>query len=179
MFVFIIALTIATASPTPAPTSTPTPAPSCAGDPGFHTLDFWLGTWQVTAGGKIDGTDVVTKILDGCAVTEDWTDVTGHHGKSLFYYDPFAKVWTQVWVTDQATERGGLKIKRLIATYADHGTRFEGLLPGPPGSKTVDDRTTLTPLADGTVRQRIEISTDGGSTWTTVYDAVYRHPPVH
>jgi hypothetical protein len=155
-------------------TATPSPPPACDADTGFHTLDFWLGTWRVTAGGKYDGTDVVTKILDGCAVTEDWTDSTGHKGKSLFYYDSFAKVWTQVWVTDQATARGGLKIKRLIATYADRGTRFQGLLPGPPGAKTVLDRTTLQPEADGTVHQVIEISVDGGTTWIVTYDAIYR-----
>jgi len=165
MLHLILAAAIATAAPKP--------PPACDADTGFHALDFWLGTWRVTADGKYDGTDVVAKVLDGCAVTEDWTDATGHKGKSLFYYDPFAKVWTQVWVTDQATARGGLKIKRLIVTYADRGTRFQGLLPGPPGSKTVLDRTTLRPNADGTVHQVIEISVDGGTTWVVTYDAIY------
>jgi hypothetical protein len=35
------------------------------------------------------------------------------------------------------------------------------------------DRTTLTPLADGRVRQVIERSSDGGTTWTTGFDAMY------
>lgn len=151
----------------------PPRAPSCDSDPGFHTLDFWVGTWRVTVNGKYDGTDVVTKILDGCAVTEDWRDAGGGKGKSLFYYDPFEKTWSQVWVTDEATVRGGLKMKRLVAIYPDKGTRFQGLLPGPPGSKTVLDRTTLTPLGRDVVHQVIEISLDGGSTWRTAYDARY------
>lgn len=151
----------------------PTPSPSCDADPGFHTLDFWVGTWRVTVNGKYDGTDVVTKILDGCAVTEDWRDAGGGKGKSLFYYDPFEKTWSQVWVTDEATIRGGLKMKRLVAIYPDKGTRFQGVLPGPPGSKIVLDRTTLTPLDRNTVRQVIEISLDGGSTWRKAYDARY------
>ena len=146
---------------------------SCASQSGFHVLDFWLGTWRVTAAGKYDGTDTIQKILSGCAVTEDWRAADGSAGKSLFYFDPFSKEWTQVWVTDQATVRGGLKIKHLIATYKDGGTRFQGTLPGPPGSKIVLDRTTLTPLRDGTVRQVIEISLDGGTTWIVEYDAIY------
>jgi len=173
MIHLILAVAIAAGSSSAA-TTAPKAPPSCNADPGFHALDFWLGTWRVSAGGRFDGTDVVTKILGGCAVTEDWTDTTGHKGKSLFYYDSFAKVWEQVWVTDQATSRGGLKIKRLIATYADRGTRFQGILPGPPGSKTVLDRTTLRPQTDGTVRQVIEISVDGGQTWIVTYDAIYR-----
>ncbi|HET9343999.1 MAG TPA: hypothetical protein VFO25_13910 [Candidatus Eremiobacteraceae bacterium] len=168
----VFALAAAQASPAPAQPSAPASA-TCDKDPGFHTLDFWLGTWRVTVDGRYDGTDVVTKILDGCAVTEDWRDAGGGKGKSLFYYDPFEKTWSQVWVTDEATVRGGLKMKRLIAIYPDKGTRFQGILPGPPGSKIVLDRTTLTPIDNNAVHQIIEISLDGGSTWRTTYDARY------
>jgi hypothetical protein len=168
----LLTLYVATASPAPVP-------PPCNAESGFHALDFWIGTWRVTVGGRYDGTDVVTKILDGCAVTEDWRDVGGGRGKSLFYYDPFAKDWTQVWVTDQATGRGGLKVKRLIAVYPDRGTRFQGVLPGPPGSRIVLDRTTLRPLPDKTVHQVIEISLDGGTTWKQTYDAIYKRTTPH
>ena len=34
-------------------------------------------------------------------------------------------------------------------------------------------RTTWTPNPDGSVRQHWESSTDGGETWTTVFDGVY------
>lgn len=165
----VLSAILATAQPSPAASSHPT----CDEDAGFHTLDFWVGTWRVTVDGTYDGTDVVTKILDGCSVTEDWRGADGGRGKSLFYYDPFEKVWSQVWVTDEAAIRGGLKTKRLVAVYPDKGTRFQGVLPGPPGSKIVLDRTTLRPLGKDVVRQLIEISFDGGSTWRTVYDARY------
>ena len=36
------------------------------------------------------------------------------------------------------------------------------------------DRTTLSPLAGGEVRQHIEVSTDRGESWRTTFDAVYR-----
>jgi len=36
------------------------------------------------------------------------------------------------------------------------------------------DRTTLSSLPDGDVRQRIEMSTGEGVNWKTTFDAVYR-----
>ena len=150
-----------------------TPVRNCNADPGFHALDFWIGTWRVTENGEFAGTDVVSKILGGCAVTEEWRDAEGGKGESFFYYDPFFAQWTQVWVTDRATERGGFKVKRLVARYADKGTRFEGALPGPPGSTIVLDRTTLHPIDRTHVHQVIEISRDGGTTWRPTFDAIY------
>jgi hypothetical protein len=49
--------------------------------------------------------------------------------------------------------------------------RFQGAIPLPGGGQYLD-RTTLTPLEDGAVRQVIEVSRDGES-WRTVFDAVY------
>ena len=156
----------------PAPAAA-TPPAGCGADQGFPALDFWVGTWRVTEKGEFAGTDVVSKILGGCAVTEEWSDAGGGKGESFFYYDPFFAQWTQVWVTDRATQRGGLKIKRLVARFADKGTRFEGVLPGPPGSTIVLDRTTLRPIDRTHVHQVIEISRDGGTTWRTTFDALY------
>jgi hypothetical protein len=170
LLTLLVAGTVAaTSSPTPAPQPAPS---SCSTVDGFHTLDFWVGTWRVTSGGRYAGTDAVERILDDCAVVETWADADGSHGMSLFYYDAFAQTWTQVWVTDRATARGGLKEKFLVARFPDGGVRFQGRLPGAPGSATILDRTTLTPAPDRTVHQLIEISRDGGSTWTTTFDAI-------
>ena len=51
-------------------------------------LDFWLGTWDVYVGDTLDGHDRVSGILDGCAVTEEWTDADASHGVSLFCFQP-------------------------------------------------------------------------------------------
>ena len=69
--------------------------------------DFWLGSWDVSAGATLDGHDRVTRILGGCAVTEEWNDATGGKGLSLFYVQPGTRQWRQVWVTDHATFTGG------------------------------------------------------------------------
>jgi hypothetical protein len=151
----------------------PAAGTACTANPSFHDLDFWLGDWTVTAGGKRAGQNHIERILAGCAVVERWKDVDGGLGESLFYHPPGTATWKQVWVTDRATSLGGAKEKQLVARLPGGGLRFQGELP-PPGGKTLLDRTTLEPLPEGRVRQRIEVSRDQGKTWTTVFDAEYQ-----
>lgn len=49
---------------------------------------------------------------------------------------------------------------------------FQGEITLPSGN-TCLDRTTLTPLEEGKVRQVIEVSRDGGQNWRVTFDAVY------
>lgn len=151
------------------------PAPSCAGTPAFSKLDFWVGQWDVFVGDRQVGENRIDKILDGCAVAEHWTDAEGSEGRSLFYYNVATDTWKQVWVTDGATQPGGLKEKTLILELPDGGVRFQGEIPLPDG-RSYFDRTTLTPLEDGSVRQLIEISRDG-EVWQATFDAIYRRAP--
>jgi ketosteroid isomerase-like protein len=139
-------------------------AQECRQAPRLHALDFWIGKWDVSQGGQLDGTDMVEATLDGCAILEHWRDVQGGEGSSLFYYDAGADVWKQVWVTDQALRLGGMKekIEQKELTSSTR-IRFEGTL----------DRTTLTREADGKVHQLIERRIDGGKSWRTTYDAIY------
>jgi len=153
------------------------PAPragaACDSDPSFHDLDFWLGDWTVVADGKTVGTNRIEKTLGGCAVVERWKASDGGEGQSLFYHPPGSSTWKQVWLTPQATSIGGAKEKLLVARLPGGALRFEGELPL-PGGHTLFDRTTLTPLDGGRVRQLIETSRDRGATWKPSFDAVYR-----
>lgn len=134
----------------------------------LHQLDFWVGSWDVYVEGKLDGHDVVEKVLDGNAIIEHWKGVTpGDEGKSWFYARPALKSWKQVWVA----VNGAYKEKE--STLVEGGIRFTGTAFGPKG-KSRPDRTTLSRNPDGTVRQIIEFSTDQGKTWTVGFDAVYK-----
>lgn len=157
------------------PASTQGQVPSCEDEPALNQLDFWLGDWTVFVGDEPAGTNRIEKILDGCAVMEHWTSARGGQGKSLFYYHPTTKSWKQVWVTQSALRPGGLKEKRLVEGYGGPGVRFQGEIPLGDGESYLD-RTTLLPQQNGTVRQIIEISRDGGESWETTFDAVYRQP---
>ena len=132
----------------------------------IDALDFWLGTWEVRGrDGSPAGTNVVERVLDGHAVLEHWRAVDGGEGKSLFFYEPSAGTWKQVWVTSTY-----VKEKTLVATGPD-GVRFEGhaLVAG----ERYPDRTTLTVVPGGEVGQLIEHSRDERATWIVSFDAVY------
>ena len=143
-----------------APSPTPPPAPAGCDGAVAHRLDFWVGTWDVRnpAGGR-EGHNVIEKVLGGCAILEHWTDADGGAGKSLFYLDGLGGRWKQVWVTDG----GSFKEKAEVVGFAG-GVRFQGEIPLRDGRR-IQDRTTLTALPDGRVRQVIEQSADGGRTW--------------
>jgi hypothetical protein len=143
-------------------------------------LDFWLGRWvvyeqQQNSPEKPVGENRIEKLLDGCAILEHWRSAAGNEGKSLFYVPPGSADWKQVWVTDHTARIGGTKEKRLVRRFADGGLSFQGQIPSPNGDYL--DRTTLTPNSDGSVTQHIEISSDGGDTWTTTFLASYRRAP--
>jgi ketosteroid isomerase-like protein len=139
--------------------ATPSPETGCTGEIA-HRMDFWIGTWDVRSpGGDAAGTNVIERVLGGCAVLEHWTDADGSAGKSLFYVDRLGGRWKQVWVTDD----GAFKEKTEVPGFAE-GMRFQGEIPLADGRR-IQDRTTLSVLADGRVRQRIEQSRDAGKSW--------------
>jgi hypothetical protein len=147
-------------------------AAPCTAVEAFGALDFWVGEWDVQVEGRTVGSNTIARVLEGCAVTETWRAAGGGEGRSLFYYLPGTGEWKQVWVTGRATAPGGVKEKTLLPGYDGGGVRFQGEITTPDGRSYLD-RTTLIPLGDGRVRQHIEISTDGGASWRTTFDAVY------
>lgn len=149
------------------------PAQSCRDEPALQALDFWVGEWEVDAGGSRAGHNRIEKILDGCVIREDWTGTDGSRGQSWFFLDPALRTLRQIWLTDRALRPGGAKDKHLVGRPLEGALRFQGEIPLPDGRRVLD-RTTLRPLPDGSVRQRIEVSRDGGETWQVNFDAVYR-----
>lgn len=111
--------------------STPARGQACADDPAYAALDFWVGDWDVRAGGQRVGENRIEKILGGCALLEHWTDAGGGEGKSLFYYVPAVAEWRQVWVTKTPDRPGGVKEKTLLDRLEDGGVRFHGEIAVP------------------------------------------------
>lgn len=133
-------------------------------------LAFWVGTWDVHdwATGERAGWNEIVAILDGHAVLERWRGVSGLEGASLFWDDGATGTWQQVWVTSV----GWAKQKTMVAAGIPDAVCFEGVVTLPDGSE-VRDRTTLTPLGDGSVRQVIEVARLDGDAWEVGFDAVY------
>lgn len=150
-------------------------AKSCETLPAYHVMDFWLGSWDVYEKDELVGTNVIEKVIGGCAILENWVESTGGEGKSFFYYNRLTERWKQVWVQDD----GFWKEKEMQPGAVEDGVRFQGTIQLKNGNRFLD-RTTLTLQKYGHVRQLIETSRDGGKTWTPSFDAIYikRKPPM-
>jgi hypothetical protein len=135
-----------------------------------RNLDFWLGDWDVYVGRDLAGRDVVERVVRGCAVTELWHDTAGGEGMSLFAYDARKDLWTQTWVTNDSSMPGGIKFKVLRA-HGPQTTTFQGEIES-KGGVVYYDRTILTAIPGGRVRQQIQVSRDGVG-WQTGFDAIY------
>lgn len=142
-------------------------AAACDG-PAYRQFDFWLGKWDVTQNGKPAGKNRIEAVLDGCALMESWTGVSGVTGHSLNTYDAARNVWHQTWVDSSGmllTIEGGLKGGSMV---------LEGMTPAGKDTPATRHRITWTPQANGDVRQLWQSSKDNARTWQTEFDGLYK-----
>ena len=130
--------------------------------PEYRQFDFWLGRWDVAPTGSApdvrQASSSITVEPGGCAVFEDFHDLDVH-GVSISLYDPATAAWYQTFVDNTGGRLvigGGLVAGAMVLTGPDH-----------------DNRITWEQLP-GTVRQFGEDSRDGGTTWSTTFDLLYR-----
>ena len=153
-------------------TPTPRPPASCA-TAEFRQFDFFAGDWDtydVADPSKVVARNRVTVVLDGCAVREVYEQDDGLVGESLSIYDASRRRWHQSWVTNRGSLlllNGGLEGERMVLTGPDRAA---------DGAPTLLRGIWWKDGAD--VREKAERSTDGGKTWTPVFDIVFRpHRP--
>jgi len=132
-----------------------------------HEFDFWIGEWDVTAGGNTAGSNSIQPILDGCVIQETWKGASGGAGSSFNFYNPQTKKWHQYWVWQNGT------VLDMSGDYADGKMILSGESKNPKG-ETVTNRVTWYDNEDGTVRQHWEVSKDRGKSWTTAFDGHYK-----
>lgn len=150
----------------PAAAQQPAPPPSCSAAE-YRQFDFWVGTWDVlNPQGQRVGGNTIDTVLGGCALHEQWRSAGANAGFSYNMYDRRTGRWHQTWV-----DNNGLL---LVLDGGLDGTSM--VLSGPgrsPQGQEIVNRITWTPLAADSVRQRWEVSADGGGTWRTVFDGRY------
>lgn len=131
-------------------------------------FDFWIGDWEVTQpDGKVAGYNSIAPVNGGRALLENWTSAAGGYaGKSLNSFDASARLWKQFWV-----DTSGLVLE-LSGGIVDGSMVLSGKRKNRKGEDVVD-RITWTPNDDGSVRQHWEASSDGGTTWQTLFDGRY------
>ncbi len=142
------------------------PPPGCPAEV-RRQFDFWVGNWDVTVAGKPAGVNRIEKILEGCALLENWQGVGGMSGKSVNFYDPRRERWHQTWVDDRGGSLG------LDGAFTGGKMVLTGTKKDPATGKTTIDRITWTPLPADQVRQVWETSTDEGKSWTVAFDGLY------
>ena len=130
-------------------------------------FDFWVGEWEVkNAQGQPAGQSSVQRLLEGCALYENWTDLQGGGGKSLNSYNTDVKQWQQFW-----TDQYGRVTEYRESEWVDGSLRFTAKQIMPQGPALL--HMTFTPVNPGVVRQFGEMSVDGGKSWTPTFDLYY------
>ncbi len=138
----------------------------CRNDPRARQLDFWVGDWKVSAGGNPAGQNSITRQHEGCLIHESYSTPGGYSGESLNFFDQSTGKWRQIWV-----DSGG-NVIWYGGELVDGEMRLEGKSVKFDGTES-RSRMTFTPGSDGSVRQLMEQSTDGGKTWTVAFDGHY------
>lgn len=145
------------------------PAAAACDAPEFHAFDFMLGDWDVydmDAPATVTARNQETAMVGGCAVREVHQQNDGLLGEAVTIYDRSRGVWHQTWVTnrgDLLLLEGGLVNGRMVLTAPDRGA--DGSTSLIRGTWWVEGQT---------VRQLAERSKDGGTSWTRLWDIVFR-----
>ena len=145
------------------------PPSPCTTQAEFKQFDFWVGEWDVKKAGDESGPTVgsskIEKLMDGCAIMENW-ESRGFVGKSWNFYDAGQAKWRQIWI-----DLNGRRAE-YAGVYKDGAMRIEGEA-SPISGPRVKSRMTFFNLSTTKVRQLVERSTDDGQTWTTAADFIY------
>ena len=131
----------------------------------FRAFDFWIGDWDVYAGGKLAGHNNITREYGGCVIHEHYSTARGYSGESFNIFDATRGVWHQSWVDTDG----------LLLLLDGHSAPGKMTLEG----KIVDNkqqttwhRITWTLNPDKSVRQLWETATKPGE-WTVAFDGKY------
>lgn len=145
----------------------PAQTPPLAPPPEARQFDFWVGEWDViNPAGKLVGTSRIERVAASAGLLESWTGAGGYTGRSLNAWNAAKKQWQQFWVGSDGgvLELSGGLVEGRMVLAATHEV----------GGRPRTERITWTPNADGTVRQHWEQSADGGKSWMTAFDGLYR-----
>lgn len=168
VFVLLLYTVIPALNPGPMfSAETPKAAP-CEG-PEYRQFDFWIGDWDtydVDQPAKIVARNRVSRLLNGCVLLEDYQGTNGGRGESFTIYDGSRKVWHQTWVTNKGkllVIEGGMQNGAMVLSGADHtSTGKQELVRG-----------VWKPVTGG-VRETAVTSSDGGKTWSPLFDIIFR-----
>jgi hypothetical protein len=140
----------------------------CANEPESRALDFWVGDWQIgVANEHVNATSKVSLELGDCVVVERWNGGDGHVGENMFGYSADDKSWHGMF----ADSVGHVHVF-VNGQVRPGSAEFTGPSRGEHGEEVLN-RITIRRTDAGHVQQLWTKSSDGGKTWTTVFDGEY------
>ncbi len=148
----------------------------CRGDARTTGFDYWLGVWDVRPHGAPANAPVsenrITLEQDGCVIQEHWRSAAngpaaGYTGTSFTTFDRARGVWHQTWVDNTGS------VAVFEGSLDPSGDLVLLRVPMPGDVDATRGRMSYRRQPDGSVRQIVERSTDGGATWLTAIDLHY------
>jgi hypothetical protein len=133
----------------------PTGACSSAAD---HEFDFWLGEWNWTQGNLGGATNDITKEGGGCLIEEHYRDPQGVVGRSVSLFSRLDQRWHQTYIDSQGS--------RIVLVGRRDGDRM--VL-----DESATQRSVWDPLDPDTIRFYSERTSNGGASWSFVFDGRY------
>ncbi len=130
-------------------------------------FDFWLGEWDVAQGGKAAGRNSIRSILNGCAISEEWSGAGGFQGNSLNFYNADTKRWHQTWIDSQGQSLA-------LSGQFEAGSMT---LQSAPVDTLPRHKISWTPMPDKSVRQLWQVQDAPGADWKTLFDGKYSARP--
>lgn len=130
-------------------------------------FDFWLGTWDLTWGDGLRGSNRIERALDGHVVRENFDGRPGTplQGLSVSTYDAASGLWRQTWVDNAGSYldfSGGMSGEQMILTR-------EATIDGRPARQ----RMVWLNIAADSLDWHWDRSEDGGATWQTLWALHY------
>lgn len=140
---------------------------ACSANQASRQLDFWLGNWTVSrADGQPTGTSNVSLSLDKCMIVERWEGKMDHKGETIFAYSFDDQSWHGIFADNEG------RFHVFEGKVQDGKAEFEGPSRGPNG-EAVLNRVRLIRESQDKLQQTWEKSTDGGMSWTTIFQGEY------
>ena len=137
--------------------------------PESKQLDFWIGDWDLTYGDGGKGRNRISKILDGCAILEEFSGAPGVplDGRSFSTFDRASQRWKQTWV-----DNSGAYMDFVGST--DNGNRvFSREVTARDGRKILQ-RMIFLDVTPDSLTWLWQRSDDGGASWKVSWEIRYK-----
>ena len=139
--------------------------------PEASQFDFWVGSWELSwkdpDGTTKTGSNVITKIFDGCVIEENFTSGDGTFtGKSVSMYNPVKQIWQQTWVDNNGAYMDFTGGKDGDNMYMQRKVINKT-------GKEINQKMTFTDIKENSFTWLWESSGDNGATWNQIWKINY------